>query len=50
MTWIDERLSASNLSFDSESFILPSYVLDHIWTPDPYITNSKDAGVYFFRF
>ncbi|XP_076056276.1 glycine receptor subunit alpha alkaliphile [Oratosquilla oratoria] len=53
MTWEDARLMTTNVTFveankkddDYEYITLPSYVIDHIWTPDPFVTNSKDAAI-----
>ncbi|XP_071513559.1 glycine receptor subunit alpha-4-like isoform X2 [Panulirus ornatus] len=51
MTWEDTRLNHSNMDFipgrakESDYITLPAYVIDHIWTPDPYVTNAKDAAI-----
>ncbi|KAK8385169.1 hypothetical protein O3P69_012158 [Scylla paramamosain] len=46
MTWVDRRLNLSHLASGQAFHTLPSYVIDHIWTPDPYVTNAKDAVMY----
>ncbi|KAK8754296.1 hypothetical protein OTU49_015442, partial [Cherax quadricarinatus] len=51
MTWVDTRLNLSNLVFlpgcanENKYITLPSYVMEYIWTPDPYVTNAKDAAI-----
>ncbi|XP_045134558.1 glycine receptor subunit alpha-4-like isoform X2 [Portunus trituberculatus] len=45
MTWVDRRLNLSHLASGQAFHTLPSYVIDHIWTPDPYVTNAKDAAI-----
>lgn len=56
MTWIDKRLNLTQMEFipgrnnENDYLALPAYAIDHIWTPDPYITNAKDAGQSVFRF
>ncbi|XP_042870021.1 glycine receptor subunit alpha-3-like [Penaeus japonicus] len=51
MSWEDSRLNLTSLKFiagrqgEDDYLPLPSYVIDFIWVPDPYVTNSKDAAI-----
>lgn len=45
MSWEDPRLKLNKVhSMDKEYLSLPAYAMEFLWIPDPYITNSKDAG------
>nr|XP_027221868.1 glycine receptor subunit alpha-4-like [Penaeus vannamei] len=51
MSWEDTRLNLTGLKFiagrqgEDDYLSLPAYVIDFIWVPDPYVTNSKDAAI-----
>ncbi|XP_068219997.1 glycine receptor subunit alpha-4-like [Palaemon carinicauda] len=51
MAWEEPRLNLTNIHFvegrqNEHNYItLPAYAIDYIWTPDPYVTNSKDSSI-----
>ncbi|XP_064095516.1 glycine receptor subunit alpha-4-like isoform X1 [Macrobrachium nipponense] len=51
MTWEDPRLNLTRINFvegrqnEHDYITLPAYAIDYIWTPDPYVTNSKDSAI-----